>query len=164
MWRAWRTKLTVSAPPLQRNNLIQGLLNISTTWLVKRLTLFNIIGDCWTILRQLSPLKCLPKMTTLFALWMRFPKMLGHLRHLTRYYLSVICVSVYFNWLVHQQTQKSTRQIAENLQQNAQDITQTIQQSTTFGFWSYFLFVQAIFLFGYIWWRKHREDANKKLI
>eukprot|EP00026_Physarum_polycephalum_P017110 Phypoly_transcript_18212.p1 GENE.Phypoly_transcript_18212~~Phypoly_transcript_18212.p1 ORF type:complete len:256 (+),score=55.13 Phypoly_transcript_18212:85-768(+) len=66
--------------------------------------------------------------------------------------------------VTEEQTQRSTRQIAENLHQNAQDLTQTIQQSTTFGFWSYFLFVQAIFIFGYVWWRKHREDANKKLI
>jgi predicted nucleic acid-binding Zn-ribbon protein len=61
-------------------------------------------------------------------------------------------------------TNANSKRIADNLNQNTQDLANTIEKRTSFGFWSYFLFVQAIFIFGYIWWRKHREDANKKLI
>jgi len=63
-----------------------------------------------------------------------------------------------------EQTKESTKQIAGNMQQSQQDITNTIEKHTGFGFWSYFMFVQAIFIFGFIWWRKHRDDANKKLL
>ncbi|EFA84523.1 Putative chemotaxis protein [Heterostelium album PN500] len=59
---------------------------------------------------------------------------------------------------------KDTQKIASTLQVNANEIASTIEKQTSFGFWSYFLFVQAIFIFGFVFWRKYKDENNKKLI
>jgi len=58
---------------------------------------------------------------------------------------------------------QSTKTVVDTLKQDTQNLASTIEKSTSFGFWTYFLFIQAIFFFGYLWWRKHKEDTNKKL-
>eukprot|EP01133_Synstelium_polycarpum_P006413 gene6413-7440_t len=61
-------------------------------------------------------------------------------------------------------TSKDTQKIASTLQVNANEIASTIEKQTSFGFWAYFLFVQAIFIFGFVFWRKYKDENNKKLI
>eukprot|EP01113_Clastostelium_recurvatum_P008722 TRINITY_DN1413_c1_g2_i2.p1 TRINITY_DN1413_c1_g2~~TRINITY_DN1413_c1_g2_i2.p1 ORF type:complete len:609 (+),score=218.58 TRINITY_DN1413_c1_g2_i2:77-1903(+) len=58
---------------------------------------------------------------------------------------------------------QNTRSVVDTIKEDTKLLGATIEKSTSFGFWTYFLFVQAIFFFGFLWWRKHKEDANKKL-
>ncbi|KAM9996779.1 hypothetical protein ACTFIZ_001698 [Dictyostelium cf. discoideum] len=59
---------------------------------------------------------------------------------------------------------RDTQKISSILNSNADELANTIQKHSSFGFWTYFLFVQAIFIFGFVFWRKYKDDNNKKLI
>eukprot|EP00027_Filamoeba_sp_ATCC50430_P012517 CAMPEP_0168569900 /NCGR_PEP_ID=MMETSP0413-20121227/16427_1 /TAXON_ID=136452 /ORGANISM="Filamoeba nolandi, Strain NC-AS-23-1" /LENGTH=525 /DNA_ID=CAMNT_0008602473 /DNA_START=190 /DNA_END=1767 /DNA_ORIENTATION=+ len=62
------------------------------------------------------------------------------------------------------QTKNSQASIEQNLQRNTDQLQSTIQSSTSFGFWAYFVFFQLLFGIAFMWWKKYRDEANKKLI
>lgn len=59
-------------------------------------------------------------------------------------------------------TQQSMIEAA--IRTNAQEMTDTIEKSASFGFWTYFLLFQVIFGVAFMWWKKYRDDNSKKLL
>lgn len=52
----------------------------------------------------------------------------------------------------------------QNLIKNSNEISQNIQNSYSFGFWTYFICFQIIFGVSFMWWKKYRDENSKKLI
>jgi hypothetical protein len=53
--------------------------------------------------------------------------------------------------------------LGQKISGNAEELTQVIERSSSFGFWTYFLLFQVIFGVAFMWWKKYRDDQHKKL-
>jgi mannose-binding lectin 1 len=61
-------------------------------------------------------------------------------------------------------TKEQQQSMEQNLIKNSNEISQNIQNSYSFGFWTYFICFQIIFGVSFMWWRKYRDENPKNLI
>jgi len=60
-------------------------------------------------------------------------------------------------------TSDQTDQLEKRMRSNTEQITTQIETSGSFGFWTYFVLFQLMFGVAFMWWKKYRDDQNKKL-
>jgi len=60
-------------------------------------------------------------------------------------------------------TKEQQKSIEQSMRKSTEQISSTIESSSTFGFWSYFLIVQVVLGIAFMWWKKYRDETNKKL-
>jgi len=59
-------------------------------------------------------------------------------------------------------TKQSQQTIEEKIKDNTASLNDTIERSTSFGFWTFFILFQCIFGIAFMYWKKYRDDAEKK--
>jgi len=53
--------------------------------------------------------------------------------------------------------------LEQNLKSKTEDLAGKIESSGSFGFWTFFVLFQVMFGVAFMWWKKFRDDQNKKL-
>eukprot|EP01117_Protostelium_nocturnum_P005222 TRINITY_DN189_c0_g1_i1.p1 TRINITY_DN189_c0_g1~~TRINITY_DN189_c0_g1_i1.p1 ORF type:complete len:533 (-),score=183.47 TRINITY_DN189_c0_g1_i1:66-1664(-) len=54
--------------------------------------------------------------------------------------------------------------LEKSLKTNQQQLHSTIENSSSLGFWIYFVIVQVMFGSAFMWWKKFRDESSKKLL
>ncbi len=56
------------------------------------------------------------------------------------------------------------KNMINNMKSTTQEIASHVERNTSFGFWTYFLFFQALFGIAFVWWKKVRDDQHRKYL
>jgi hypothetical protein len=71
-------------------------------------------------------------------------------------------------WLVGrggtQSTVQEQKNVVNSMRTNTEEIATKVERNTSIGFWTYFIFFQAVFLAAFVWWKKVRDEQNKKFL
>jgi len=63
-----------------------------------------------------------------------------------------------------EESKTQQRAIEANLKKETQMISETIETSSSWGFWTYFVLFQVVFGVAVMWWKKYSDEKNKKLL